>query len=91
MKKIGWFTSIREETLKVFKILGRYFRKATHATNAHNNEETNFTDDSPSSINDETFKLFEIYRIRNRLDPDLVEVPGGYRDLSFKLKIGFVR
>lgn len=40
---------------------------------------------------DENFKLFEIHRIKNRLDPGLVDVPGGYRDIAFKLKIGFVR
>jgi len=91
VKQIGRFTSIQNETLKVFDILGQYFRKATRTTNAHNNEETDFKDVSPSSLNDEPLKLFEIHRIRNRLDPNLVEVPGGYRDLSFKLQIGFVR
>jgi hypothetical protein len=47
-----------------------------------------------SSIDDDNydnFKLFEIHRIKNRLDPELVDVPGGYRDIAFKLKIGFVR
>jgi hypothetical protein len=81
-------SSLNDET---FDILEQYFRKTRRTTDAHNNEETFFKDISPSSLNDETFKLFEIHRIRNRLDPDLVEVPGGYRDLSFKLKIGFVR
>ncbi len=44
-----------------------------------------------SSIEDDDFKLFEIHRIKNRLDPELIEAPGGYRDIAFKLKIGFVR
>jgi hypothetical protein len=44
-----------------------------------------------SSSEDDDFKLFEIHRIKNRLDPELIEVPGGYRDIAFKLKIGFVR
>ncbi len=36
-------------------------------------------------------KKFEILRIRNRLDLNLEEVPGGYRDFALKLKIGFFR
>ena len=36
-------------------------------------------------------KAFEILRIRNRFDPALIDVPGGYRDLALKLKIGFTR
>jgi hypothetical protein len=36
-------------------------------------------------------KLFQILRIRNRLDPDLEEVPGGYRDFAIKINIGFYR
>jgi hypothetical protein len=36
-------------------------------------------------------KIFEILRIRNRLDLELEEVPGGYRDFSLKLNIGFYR
>jgi hypothetical protein len=44
-----------------------------------------------SSNEDDDFKLFEIHRIKNRLDPELIRTPGGYRDVAFKLKIGFVR
>jgi len=36
-------------------------------------------------------KIFEILRIRNRLDPGLEEVPGGYRDFAIKINIGFCR
>jgi hypothetical protein len=36
-------------------------------------------------------KIFEILRIRNRLDPALRDVPGGYRDFAVKIKIGFFR
>jgi hypothetical protein len=36
-------------------------------------------------------KIFEILRIRNRLDPALLDVPGGYRDFAIKIKIGFFR
>jgi hypothetical protein len=36
-------------------------------------------------------KIFEILRIRNRLDPRLKDTTGGYRDLALKLKIGFFR
>ena len=36
-------------------------------------------------------KIFEILRIRNRFDPSLVDVPGGYRDFALKIKIGFFR
>jgi hypothetical protein len=36
-------------------------------------------------------KIFEILRIRNRLDPELEEVPGGYRDFAIKINIGFYR
>ena len=36
-------------------------------------------------------KIFEILRIRNRLDPSLLDVPGGYRDFALKIKIGFFR
>jgi hypothetical protein len=54
--------------------------------------ETANSDASQNSSNeDEDFKLFEIHRIKNRLDPELIHTPGGYRDVAFKLKIGFVR
>ena len=50
---------------------------------------------SPNKQNDlqseHSGKIFEILRIRNRLDPELVEVPGGYRDFAIKIKIGFYR
>jgi hypothetical protein len=36
-------------------------------------------------------KIFEILRIRNRLDPELEAVPGGYRDFAIKINIGFYR
>ena len=36
-------------------------------------------------------KIFEILRIRNRFDPELEEVPGGYRDFAIKMNIGFYR
>ena len=36
-------------------------------------------------------KIFEILRIRNRLDPELEAVPGGYRDFAIKMNIGFYR
>jgi hypothetical protein len=35
--------------------------------------------------------LFEIMRIRNRFNLELIEAPGGYRDLSLKIKIGVTR
>jgi hypothetical protein len=35
--------------------------------------------------------IFEILRIRNRLHPALLDVPGGYRDFALKVKIGFFR
>ena len=41
--------------------------------------------------NEHSGKIFEILRIRNRLDPELEEVPGGYRDFAIKLNIGFYR
>ena len=36
-------------------------------------------------------KIFAIFRIRNRLDPELEAVPGGYRDFAMKMNIGFYR
>ena len=46
----------------------------------------------PASISEaQKHKIFEILRIRNRLDPSLVDVPGGYRDFALKIKIGFSR
>ena len=54
-------------------------------------EVTNADLSQNSSTEDDEFKLFEIHRIKNRLDPELIEAPGGYRDIAFKLKIGFVR
>jgi NTP pyrophosphatase (non-canonical NTP hydrolase) len=44
--------------------------------------------DLPSELSG---KIFEILRIRNRLDPELEEVPGGYRDFAIKINIGFHR
>jgi hypothetical protein len=43
------------------------------------------------SPNKQSGKIFEILRIRNRLDPQLEEVPGGYRDFAIKINIGFYR
>ena len=54
-------------------------------------EVTNADLSQNSSTEDDEFKLFEIHRIKNRLDPELIEAPGGYRDIAFKLKIGVVR
>jgi hypothetical protein len=43
------------------------------------------------SPNKHSGKIFEILRIRNRFDPELEEVPGGYRDFAIKINIGFYR
>jgi hypothetical protein len=91
--KVGWLTIIRKETQEFFRIFGEHLRRATTTPQARSPyASTNDTSYDMLPLQPaEDFKLFEIYRIRNRLDPDLIEVPGGYRDLAFKLKIGFVR
>jgi hypothetical protein len=88
-KEIGLLATISNETREFFRIFGEYFRKATPNPDAGDAA----ADDVRMLpvISDEDFKLFEIHRIRNRLDPDLIDVPGGYRDVACKLKIGFVR
>lgn len=64
----------------------QHSERPSDAANGNVHQSSSSDDD-----NDDNFKLFEIHRIKNRLDPELVEVPGGYRDIAFKLKIGFVR
>ena len=79
-----------KETREFFRIFGEYFQKE----GVPYDQVPAGVIDIPSQISisdDEDFKLFEIHRIRNRLDPDLDDAPGGYRDLALKLKIGFVR
>jgi hypothetical protein len=44
---------------------------------------------SASDPKSKVHKIFDILRIRNRFDPDLEDVPGGYRDFALKIKIGF--
>jgi hypothetical protein len=86
--KAGLLTTIRNESREFVRIFGEYLRRTTSGSEAVDAEAD---DVMPASICDEDFKLFEICRIRNRMDPDLIDVPGGYRDLAFKLKVGFVR
>ncbi len=87
--KVGWMTTAKNETREFFRIFGEYFRNTKQTVpNAGDDAANNFS--SQASF-DDNLKLFEIFRIRNRLDPNLVDAPGGYRDLAFKLKIGFVR
>ena len=85
--EVRWVTSIQNEIREFFRIFGEHFRnepisEADDASANNTNSSTRASED---------IKLFEICRIRNRLDPDLIDAPGGYRDLAFKLKIGFVR
>lgn len=87
--KEGWLTTIRKETREFCRIFGEHFRRTT--SDAVDSPTNDVRYDMLTSTTDEEFKLFEICRIRNRMDPDLIDVPGGYRDLAFKLKIGFVR
>lgn len=55
----------------------------------HNEQDNCDCDDCVNS--QRQHKIFEIMRIRNRLDPALLDVPGGYRDFALKIKIGFFR
>ena len=89
-KQVGWLTTMRNETREFFRIFGEYFRRAAPTPDASHvdADEVRYTMITPVS---EDFKLFEICRIRNRLDPNLIDAPGGYRDIAFKLKMGFVR
>ena len=85
--EVRLLTSIQNEIRDFFRIFGEHFRNVpipeTYDSSANKA--------SSSTRASEDIKLFEICRIRNRLDPDLIDAPGGYRDLAFKLKIGFVR
>ena len=86
--EVGWLSKIQNETRQFFRIFSEYFRDAEPIDDAGDAADNHA---SPSTPVSEDLKLFEICRIRNRLDPDLIDAPGGYRDLAFKLKIGFVR
>jgi hypothetical protein len=88
-----WTTKLRNETRDFFRIFGKYFRSAgcMPKTCQQCDQPSDATIDHSKQSIDQGFHLFEILRIRNRLDPALIDVPGGYRDLAFKLKIGFVR
>jgi hypothetical protein len=91
-EKVGWLTSIQKDASECVRIFGEYFRKAADSETVELvDAEENDSKDQHASSGVEEFKLFEICRIRNRLDPDLIDVPGGYRDLAFKWKMGFVR
>jgi len=85
--EVRWLTSMRNEIREFFRIFGEHFRNEP----IPEAEDTSANSASSSTRAPEDIKLFEICRIRNRLDPDLIDAPGGYRDLAFKLKIGFVR
>ena len=78
---------MRNEIREFFRIFGEHFRNDPNSE--ADNTSANNTNSSTRASED--LKLFEICCIRNRLDPDLIDAPGGYRDLAFKLKIGFVR
>ena len=63
-----------------------------HAPGAHSRSEQGVVCDCDACIKSQRqHKIFEILRIRNRLDPALLDVPGGYRDMALKIKIGFFR
>jgi hypothetical protein len=63
-----------------------------HAPGARAHNEQDVDCDCDDCVNSQRqHKIFEILRIRNRLDPALLDVPGGYRDLALKIKIGFFR
>jgi hypothetical protein len=89
--KAGWLARSCSETRKFFRIFGEYCRRAEPIPDTRDAEADDIRYDMLASTSDEDFKLFEIHRVRNRMDPDLIDVPGGYRDVAFKLKIGFVR
>ncbi len=92
--EVRWLTSMRNEIREFFRIFGEHFRNDRISETVDPISETVDTSASNTSSStgaSEDIKLFEICRIRNRLDPDLIDAPGGYRDLAFKLKIGFVR
>jgi hypothetical protein len=66
--------------------------RQAHAPGAHSHSEQGVKCDCNDCINfQRQHKIFEILRIRNRLDPALLDVPGGYRDFAIKIKIGFFR
>jgi hypothetical protein len=93
-KKIS---EIRTEMQNFLKLFGEHFRSSGRIRQMREQRDrpaastTTQSEHSANQTTDRDFHLFEIHRIRNRLDPALIVVPGGYRDLAFKLKIGFVR
>ncbi len=89
-KQVGWLTTMRNEIREFFRIFGEYYRRAAPTPDASDAaaDDVRYTMITPVP---EDFKLFEICRIRNRFDPNLIDAPGGYRDIAFKLKMGFVR
>ena len=89
--KIGLKEKIVKETREFFRIFWEYFKNEGHVPYDQLPAAVIDIASLNSTSDDEDFKLFEIHRIRNRLDPDLDDAPGGYRDLALKLKIGFVR
>jgi hypothetical protein len=98
--KFAWskkISQVRTEMQNVLRLFGKHFRSSVRIRQMreqHDRSAVSTTTQAEHSANqgtDQDFHLFEIHRIRNRLDPALIAVPGGYRDLAFKLKIGFVR
>ena len=91
LNEFGMFLHDVREYLSSAK--GKVHPDTGHSPHQHVDQpfEVTNADLSQNSSTEDEFKLFEIHRIKNRLDPELIEAPGGYRDIAFKLKIGFVR
>ena len=90
-----WGSNIQNLSMQLrdfSRFLGYHIRKALRIQSRDNANDPQFAETMETSEGSENEKhLFEICRVRNRFDPALIEVPGGYRDVAFKLKIGFVR
>jgi hypothetical protein len=87
--KLGRMTNFLNETRNFLKIAREYMGRRAQVFPDNSSEPS---ENHPAeTIADFDSKLFEIHRIRNRMDTGLVRVPGGYRDVAFKFKIGFVR
>jgi hypothetical protein len=90
-----WGSNIQNLSMQMrefSRFLGEHIRKAFRIQSGDDEINPQFTERMETSAGSENDKhLFEICRVRNRFDPALIDVPGGYRDVAFKLKIGFVR
>jgi hypothetical protein len=97
-KRSSIFQHLLAQVTEFINVYSEFMRSSVPTANISDDDSSKLLHNCETSDSIETdaqkeheIKAFEILRIRNRFDPALIDVPGGYRDLALKLKIGFMR